>query len=107
MDKRKEKVLEQVKENKEKIAGSQTWRTEREAIIKKLHEITFREKQFEFLKVQQEGTKKQMNIEIMFLKEDLFFLTKGRDLTELKKGLNEHYNEVEKRGEEIKEKLSG
>ena len=89
MDERKGKTIEQVKEAKVDLAKSQTWRTERETIIKKLHEINFRERQLEFLKTQQEGTIKQANIDVMFLKEDLYFLTKGRDLVELKKELGE------------------
>ncbi len=106
MELRKGKTIEQVKENKEDLAKSQTWRTERESILKKLHEVNFRERQLEFLKEQQKGTLKQANMEIMFLKEDLYFLTKGRNLEELKKEFNEHYSDVNKRGDEIKRCLT-
>ena len=45
-------------------------------------------------------------MEILFLKEDLYFLTKGRDLEELRTEFDEHYTDVEKRGEEIKKCLT-
>ena len=106
MDIRKGKTIEKINLNKEDLAKSQTWRTERESILKKLHEINFRERQLEFLKEQQVGTLKQANMEILFLKEDLYFLTKGRDLEELRTEFDEHYTDVEKRGEEIKKCLT-
>ena len=105
MDVRKGKTIEQVKEAKQELGKSQTWRTEREAIIKKLGEIEFKEKQLDYVKVDQENTMRTLKQAVMFLKEDLFFLTKGMDLAELKKELDLHYKEVIKRGEEIKEKL--
>jgi len=107
MDKRKEKIIEEVKENKKEIANSQTWITERQKIIGTLNEIKAREKQVEYMKTQQETAIKEAKKQILFLKEDLFFLLKGKDLEATKKELNRHYDEVKEQGNKIIETLSG